>query len=482
MSATNWLLSAEERCNPHTRIDARHRGVAWTDGNRVQALVHGAVYFAQLLRRIPAMRAGDVLMFTDWRGDADERLAGPGTEVGHVLCTAAERGVIVKGLLWRSHLDRFSFSGEENREMGDEIEAAGGECLRDMRVRPGGSHHQKLLVLRHPGRPDRDVAFAGGIDLCHGRNDDDSHTGDPQRQPMAAVYGERPPWHDIQLCVRGPAVGDLEATFRERWEDPAALTRNPFDRVIDAVRREDEVPEPLPVQLPDPPSCGTQTVQVCFADALAANPQLRLVVVIPHYPDQDGRWALPPNLVGRRQALEVVRAAGGDRVAVYGVENHEGTPVYVHAKVCIVDDVWAAVGSDNVNRRSWTHDSELSCAVLDEQRDEREPRGVDHFGDGARRFARQLRLDLSREHLDRPDGDDADLIDPVSAFEQFKLSAQRLQDWHDNGRRGARPPGRLRPHHQQPLPRRTLMWAQPLFRTIYDPDGRPLRMRLRNTY
>ena len=43
-----------------------------------------------------------------------------------------------------------------------------------------------------------------------------------------------------------------------------------------------------------------------------------------------------------------------------------GTPIYVHAKVCIVDDVWMMVGSDNMNRRSWTHDSELSCAVLDD--------------------------------------------------------------------------------------------------------------------
>ena len=55
-----------------------------------------------------------------------------------------------------------------------------------------------------------------------------------------------------------------------------------------------------------------------------------------------------------------------DRVAIYGIENHAGTPVYVHAKTCVIDDAWATIGSDNFNRRSWTHDSELSAVVVDE--------------------------------------------------------------------------------------------------------------------
>ena len=38
-----------------------------------------------------------------------------------------------------------------------------------------------------------------------------------------------------------------------------------------------------------------------------------------------------------------MRIAPG-RVAAYGIENHAGTPVYVHAKVCVIDDVWAAPG------------------------------------------------------------------------------------------------------------------------------------------
>jgi hypothetical protein len=151
------------------------------------------------------------------------------------------------------------------------------------------------------------------------------------------------------------------------------------------------------------------------------------------------------NLVGRQQALDLLNAAAPGRVAVYGIENHHGNPVYVHAKVCVIDDVWASVGSDNLNRRSWTHDSELSCAVVDERRDDREPRVVDRFGDGARTFARNLRLELAREHLDRDPGEDADLIEPRGAFTAFAEAAQRLQHWHDTGCTGPRPPGRLRP-------------------------------------
>jgi hypothetical protein len=92
----------------------------------------------------------------------------------------------------------------ENRLLGETVQAAGGECLLDMRVRGGGSHHQKFVVLRHPGRPDLDVAYLGGIDLCHGRRDDASHQGDPQPCPIGPVYGPRPPWHDVQVVRLRP--------------------------------------------------------------------------------------------------------------------------------------------------------------------------------------------------------------------------------------------------------------------------------------
>ena len=522
----DWFLHAGERGNPATRIDALHPGEqAWSTGNLVRPLIHGATYFAELTAAVSRMRAGDLLLFADWRGDPDERLTeDPDSAVARVLCTAAERGVDVRGLIWRSHLDRLQFSAEENRHLGEDIEAAGGICLRDMRVRTGGSHHQKFVVLRHPGRPELDVAFVGGIDLCHSRRDDARHLGDPQRQPMASVYGDRPPWHDVQLAITGPAVADVETVFRERWDDPQPLTRNPGYRIADLVRRDDDGADrrALPPPLPPPDATGTHSVQLLrtypyrrigyafapqgersvargymkalrrarrliyledqylwsheiaqqIADALRASPQLHLIAVVPHYPDQDGR-ALPPNLVGRNSALEVINAVAPDRVAVYGVENHAGTPVYVHAKVCIIDDAWATVGSDNFNRRSWTHDSELTAAVWDERASaERSPDS----------YAARLRATLVREHLDLDEDDPLDIDDPETLFAAFRASAEALQQWHGRGRAGARPRGRIRPLAPTPLSWRTRLWAAPMCRIVYDPDGRPWSMRRRNEF
>jgi phosphatidylserine/phosphatidylglycerophosphate/cardiolipin synthase-like enzyme len=510
VSIEDWFLSLSERGNPRTRVDARRTPAAWSTGNDARALVHGAIYFKELSASVTAAGPGDLVLFTDWRGDPDEALDDSGRTVSELLCTAARRGVVVKGLVWRSHVDRLRFSAEENRHLGEEINRAGGEGVLDMRVRPGGSHHQKLVVVRHRDRPELDVAYVGGIDLCHSRRDDERHLGDPQSQKMAHVYGRRPPWHDVQLAVRGPAVADIETVFRERWQDPIPLTLNPIHRLADAVRHDDDSPGALPDQWPDPPPAGAAAIQVLrtyprrrprytfapdgersvarayakvlnraqrlvyiedqflwssevadvFAQALRDNRELRLIAVVPHFPDQDDRLSGPPNFVGRQAALDVLAAAGRDRVGVYGIENEAGTPIYVHAKVCVVDDHWAAVGSDNFNRRSWTYDSELDVAVIDES------------PSPDRRFAERLRLQLACEHLGQDPADTADLHDATRAFGAFAASASKLQAWHDAGRVGARPPGRLRPIVRPDVGRLTRLWAVPLYRRLYDPDGR----------
>ena len=303
-----------------------------------------------------------------------------------------------------------------------------------MRVRTRGAHHQKFVVIRYADDPTRDVAYVGGIDLCHGRRDDENHHGDPQAVEIAKAYGPTPAWHDVQVAIQGPAVHDVETTFRERWEDSTPLTVNPGRLLSSLVHREDLSPEPLSDQAPPPPPRpdGHDVVQIApdlpgdlpqglrlrargraLGDAgqhqgdragrapglrrgpvpvvrarsastsrapCATNPDLRLVVVLPMVPDREGRdWRrCRSSTAGRwRCARSSTPAATGSRS--FGLSNEAGLPIYVHSKTCVIDHRWASVGSDNLNRRSWTSDSEIACAVVDDRGEPGAPAPEDSF-------------------------------------------------------------------------------------------------------
>ena len=370
-------------------------------------------------------------------------------------------------------------------------------------MRRGGSHHQKLVIVRHARRPADDVAFVGGIDLCHSRRDDAQHLGDRQCQPMDARYGATPPWHDAMVEIHGPAVRDVQESFAQRWDDPTPLDhRNPYRALL---QRRADMPrhvEPLPDRAAAPPVAGDHAVQILrtyaakrpafpfardgersvargyerafanarrlvyiedqylwstlvartLAAALRREPQLQVVAVVPRHPDQDGRRSGPPNRIGQIDAMRLLREAGGDRVGVFDLHNPQGTPVYVHAKICIVDDTWMTCGSDNFNRRSWTHDSELTCAAVDDS--------------GS--LPRELRTRLWAEHLGlaRDDPRLADPDDPLRLWRERALAAQ----------------ARIAPHRPEPVGRRSAWWAGIVYRAVYDPDGRPLALRIRGGF
>ncbi len=523
-----WFLSRDERGNSATDFDCDSAEASpWSDGNLVRLLVHGATYFRRLYEELCMLRAGDRVFFTDWRGDADERLLPDGPAVGDVLADLAHRRVEVRGLMWRSHSDHMRFSAQESQHLGEEANKAGAEVLLDQRIRRFGSHHQKLFVIRHRAAPERDVAFAGGIDLCHGRRDDDRHLGDPQPQPMDKRYGERSPWHDAMLEIRGPVIGQLLRTFIERWDDDTPLDRRtPYRMFMQRKAHMPRHPEELPERFPDPPRAGPHAVQVLrtyghkrpkfpfapegersvarayekafrraesfiyvedqylwseaiarsLAEALRRAPKLRLIAVVPRFPDQDARFSGPPNRLGQLEAIHLLQEAAPDRVGIFDLENAESTPIYVHAKVCIVDDVWFTCGSDNFNRRSWTNDSELTCAVIDSTYDDREPLDPSGLGDHARKLARDVRLQLWAEHLGR-DADDVALLDPADALELWGATAAALDAWQDGGRQGMRPAGQVRRHEPDPVTTLQRLWAAPLYKLAYDPDGRPMSLR-----
>ncbi|MDQ6641157.1 MAG: phospholipase, partial [Actinomycetota bacterium] len=126
--------------------------------------------------------------------------------------------------------------------------------------------------------------------------------------------------------------------------------------------------------------------------------------------------------------------------------------------------------------RSWTHDSELSTAVMDRS-------GEDHS-----EYGRRLRLTLAAEHLDREVDESSlleemdDCIEAAGMFAAFKESAHGLDSWYAGGQIGPRPPGRLRRMKPPELSRLMQAVALVPYLTLEDPDGRPGPLKRRGGF
>jgi phosphatidylserine/phosphatidylglycerophosphate/cardiolipin synthase-like enzyme len=94
-------------------------------------------------------------------------------------------------------------------------------------------------------------------------------------------------------------------------------------------------------------------------------------------------------------------------------------PVYVHAKIGIVDDRWLTLGSANLNEHSLFNDTEMNLVTCDP------------------RVARTTRLRLWAEHLERSErsvsGDPAQVVDELwkpIAEEQYSRREAGLPPTH----------------------------------------------------
>src|SRR6185503_5849803 len=109
---------------------------------------------------------------------------------------------------------------------------------------------------------------------------------------------------------------------------------------------------------------------------------------------------------------ELIEADGNNgRVlacALYARQGAHADPIYVHAKVGIVDDRWLTVGSANLNEHSLFNDTELNVVAHDPD------------------LALRTRLRLWSEHLELP----ADQIpgDPIQTIDELwkPISANQL--------------------------------------------------------
>ena len=348
MQVHPWFLDARERAHPGRSLV---RDQDWTDGNHVEALVHGATYFSRLAAELEPLGPGDLVCLADWRGDDDEKLTDDGPTLATVLTGLARRGVDVRGLLWRSHPAALGFNEEEQTELARIVVGGrwGGASRRAgaaRRLAPSearrGDPSGRSGSRRRVRRRDRSVPWTPRR-WCPSRRP-------PGPAPRSAVRRTRTvarrPGGGAQVprsrsCSRRSASGGTTRRRSSGEARPSAgcgcgsrtsgpspirsrrSTATPGPRGSHAV----QVLRTYPARRPGYPFApeGERTIARFYrkafararsllyiedqyfwsrevgealAGALRANPDLRVIVVVPRFPDRDGLITGPAHLIG----------------------------------------------------------------------------------------------------------------------------------------------------------------------------------------
>jgi phosphatidylserine/phosphatidylglycerophosphate/cardiolipin synthase-like enzyme len=385
-------------------------GFAPRPGNRVDVLIDGAAYLPAVAEEIAAAQSHVHLL--GWCFSPELHLTREDEPVvlRNLLSDVARR-LDVRLLVWEgSPLAVFRPTKRDVRsylrvfEQGTGIQVATDSCVRFKY-----SHHEKTIVI------DDRVAFVGGIDLT-------LDGGDPFDTPNHPSHGHQG-WHDVAVRIEGPAVADVAEHFRLRWHGaadewlPEPAPQEPRGDVeLQVVRT---IPErvfgPLPqgdfsvfesyrgalrsaerlIYLENQFLWSPEIVSI-LADKLRDPPSddFRIVAVLPAHPN-DGAD------VSRGAVAALIEADDEDRrflaCTLAARTGPLRDPVYVHAKVGIVDDRWLTIGSANLNERSMFNDSEVNVVTLDEQ------------------VVRETRLRLWEEHLETSDvgGEPTRIVDEL---------------------------------------------------------------------
>lgn len=394
--------------------------------DRFAVVIDAAAYFS--LVRDALLRARHSVLFIGWefdtriRLDPDHPLPDMPARLGPFLSALVERrrGLSIHVLQWRLGLFGALVRGTTPLDLLNWVSKRRFHFRLDSHHPRGASHHQKIVVV------DDAVAFCGGIDMTAERWDKQGHLDDDphRRAPSGRAYR---PFHDATAVVDGPAARALGDLARERWrratgevlpappwppaaeEDlwPARLKPRLTDVEVAIARTEpagDGWPESREVEALwlTAISAARRTIYVecqyfaarCVGEALAARlaepdgPEV--VVVTPLHAEG---WLAGRIMDGaRRRLLEHLRQADRfDRFRILAPVTAAGSPIYVHAKVLVIDDRLLRIGSANLNNRSMGLDTECDLAIEAVSGDRREFE--------IRRAILSLRDTLVAEHL-----------------------------------------------------------------------------------
>jgi phosphatidylserine/phosphatidylglycerophosphate/cardiolipin synthase-like enzyme len=397
-------------------------------GNAVEVLIDGAQALPAIAEELRQARSH--VHLTGWHFTPDFALAREGELVilRNLLAKLAER-VAVRVLVWAgAPLPLFRPSRHDVRKMRDElVKYTKIECALDAKERPLHCHHEKTIVI------DDRVAFVGGIDLTSESGD----RFDTNHHLSRASVG----WHDACARIEGPAVGDVAEHFRMRWHE---VTGEALAEVVPpsaAGKLDVQVVRTVPEHIYSATPRGDFSILESYMRALKGaerfiyienqflwspeveavlhdkisnppRPDFRLLLLLPSKPNSgadDTRGVLG----------HLIEADGDDgrllACTLYAREGHLRDPVYIHAKIAIIDDNWLTLGSANLNEHSLFNDTEMNIVSHDPE------------------LARQTRLRLWAEHLERAVEEIP--ADPIQAIDDLWKPISRDQlELRDAGR------------------------------------------------
>jgi len=214
--------------------------------------------------------------------------------------------------------------------------------------------HRELLVV------DGRIAFAGGAGIADW---------------WAFPKGRRPPWRDTMAKFEGPIVAALQGVAAENWLECCGeiLTGPEYFPNLD--RAGDTTAFVIRSSPSDRATASRVTFQLLME---GADRDVRIST--PYFlPDRALRRALMEIaqrgvnvsviVPGRRTDQRWVRLASrrmwGQLLAA-GVQIHEYRLTMTHAKVLVIDGLWAVLGTTNIDNRSFEHNDEINVGLRDE--------------------------------------------------------------------------------------------------------------------
>jgi cardiolipin synthase len=214
--------------------------------------------------------------------------------------------------------------------------------------------HRELLIV------DGRIAFAGGAGVADW---------------WALQRGKQKPWRDTMARIEGPVVAALQGVAAENWLECCGeiLTGPEYFPSLQTAG------DTTAFVVRSSPSDRATTSRVTF-QLLMEGADREVRISTPYFlPDRALRRALldmarrgvaisiivPGRLTDQRWVRYASRRLWGQLLEA-GVQIYEYRATMMHAKVLIIDGVWAVLGTTNIDNRSFEHNDEVNVAMRDE--------------------------------------------------------------------------------------------------------------------